>query len=152
MELCRCSSSSMKTAMLCVCLLQACVVLPSTVTTVIIALSREVFRTNVDYLCVCVCVYIIIIIVAWSRTVAPLRDLWQHQQTIALTGGFRHLRELDPPRYVEVCLDKVNENYYTFQYAILKQPLKINSNGFCQNIQKIRMHFYAIVTYSLLIS
>ena len=48
---------------------------------------------------------IIIIIVAWSRTVAPLRDLWQPQQTIALTGGFRHLRELDPPRYVEVGLD-----------------------------------------------
>jgi len=50
---------------------------------------------------------IIIIIVAWSRTVAPLRDLWQPQQTIALTGGFRfrHLRELDPPRCVEVCLD-----------------------------------------------
>jgi len=48
---------------------------------------------------------IIIIIVAWSRTVAPLRDLWQPQQTIALTGGFQHLRELDPPRYVEVGLD-----------------------------------------------
>ena len=30
---------------------------------------------------------LIIIIVAWSRTVAPLRDLWQPQQTIALTGG-----------------------------------------------------------------
>jgi len=42
---------------------------------------------------------IIIIVVAWSRTVAPLRDLWQPQQTIALTGGFRHLRELDPPRH-----------------------------------------------------
>ena len=48
---------------------------------------------------------LIIIIVAWSRTVAPLRDLWQPQQTIALTEGFRHLRELDPPRYVEVGLD-----------------------------------------------
>jgi len=33
-------------------------------------------------------IIIIIIIVAWSRTVAPLRDLWQPQQTIALTGGF----------------------------------------------------------------
>ena len=52
-----------------------------------------------------VVIIIIIIIVAWSRTVAPLRDLWQPQQTIVLTGGFRHLRELDPPRYVEVGLD-----------------------------------------------
>ena len=48
---------------------------------------------------------IIIIIVAWLKTFAPLRDLWQPQQTIALTGGFRHLRELDPPSYVEVGLD-----------------------------------------------
>jgi len=72
----------------------------------------------------CLIDFIIIIIVAWSRTVAPLRDLWQPQQTIALTGGFRPLRELDPPRYVEVGLDDDSSSDPTSWHAHTRAKMK----------------------------